>query len=182
VRQPRCSRRTPLGAPIRPASSPARQAHGRRQRTVAGESRRQSARIVCAWHGEPATAMPRPDRQEQRSTTHGLAPQALIKGRAGYADCSLLPVSPPSLSSGIDQLRLVAPLWISAEPSHGRGDARGARSVTYKTVRPVGVGLRGHREPGRVRFKGSRRDRFETSQNLKLRCCGLSAAPETAYD
>src|SRR5208283_3028811 len=49
--------------------------------------------------------------------------------RAGYADCSLLPVSPPSLSSGGDQLCGLALLSISPEPSHGRGDARGARNL-----------------------------------------------------
>ena len=59
--------------------------------------------------------------------------------RAGYADCSLLPVSPPSLSSGSDQLCRVALLSISAEPSHGRGDARGARNLRDLRDRaPVG--------------------------------------------
>ena len=78
--------------------------------------------------------------------------------RAGYADCSLLPVSPPSLSSGSDQLRRVALLSISAEPSHGRGDARGARNLRDLRDRaPVGEevrqGVRRSDPPARARSR-----------------------------
>ena len=61
----------------------------------------------------------------------------------GHVDCPRPSLSPPSLSAGSDQLCRLALFPVSPEPSHGRGDAGGARDLRDLRDRaPVGEEVR----------------------------------------
>src|SRR5208282_1980555 len=85
----------------------------------------------------PAAESGRPENVAGHRQLNGLGMGRWV--RAGYADCSLLPVSPPSLSSGSDQLcglahfRFPLSLRMVEEMLAARGIC-----VTYETVRQWG--------------------------------------------